>query len=88
MGNKTPEESFTGKKPEVSHFTIFGCLTYSHVPSKKRTKLDPTAKRGIVMGYDEISKAFHIYLLAHRKVVVRRKVRFKERAFRKSKESM
>ena len=53
MGNKTPEESFTGKKPEVSHFRIFGCMTYSHVPFEKRTKFEPTVERGIFVGYDE-----------------------------------
>jgi transposase InsO family protein len=47
MGSMTPQEAFSGKKPEVGHFRIFGCLTYSHVPSEKRTKLEPTAKRGI-----------------------------------------
>ena len=40
------------------------------------------------MEYDEISKAFYIYLPSQRKVVVRREVRFEEeRAFRKSRES-
>ena len=62
MGNMTPEECFTGKKLEVSHFRIFGSLTYSHVPSEKRTKLDPTAEKGIFVGYNETSKAFRIYL--------------------------
>jgi hypothetical protein len=42
LGNKTREEDFSRKKPEVGNFRIFGCLTYSHVPSKKRTKLEPT----------------------------------------------
>ena len=74
VGNKTPEESFIGKKREVSHFRIFGCLTYSHVPSEKRTKFEPTTERGIFVGYDETSKAFHIYLPTSRKVVVRRLV--------------
>ena len=88
VGNKTPEESFTGKKPEVSHFRIFGCLPYSHVPSEKRTKFEPTAKRGIFVGYDETSKAFRIYLPSQRKVVMRREVKFEEEwAFRKSRES-
>ena len=84
VGNKTPEESFTGKKPEVSHFRIFGCPTFSHDPSEKMTKLEPTIDRGIFVGYDETSNAFRIYLPTPRKVVVRREVRFKERAFRKS----
>ena len=67
VGNKTPKESFTGKKPEASHFRIFGCLTYSHVPSEKRTKFEPTTERGIFVGYDETSKAFvFIFLLRGR----------------------
>ena len=69
-------------------FRIFGCLTYSHVPSEKRTKLEPTAEKGIFVGYDETSKAFRIYLPSQRKVVVRRDVKFEEeQAFRKSRES-
>ena len=84
----TPEECFTGKKHEVSYFRIFGSLTYSHVPSEKRTKLEPTAKKGIFVGYDETSKAFCIYLPSQRKVVVRRDVKFEEEwAFRNLRES-
>ena len=84
----THEECFSSKKPEVGHFRIFGSLTYSHVPSEKRTKLEPTAEKGIFVGYDETSKAFRIYLPSQRKVVVRRDVKFEEeRAFRKSRES-
>ena len=67
---------FTRKKPEISHFHIFGCITYSHVPSDKRTKLEVTREMGMFVGYDEVSKAFHIYLPTQRKVVVRREVRF------------
>ena len=87
LGSKTPKEMFTRKKPDISHFRIFGCLTYSHVPSRKRTKLEPTVEKGIFVGYDETSKSFHISLPALRKVVMRRKVRFEEQAFRKSRES-
>ena len=87
VGSKTPEEMYSGKKPEVGHFRIFGSLTYSHVPSEKRTKFDPTAERGIFVGYDETSKAYRLYLPSLRRVVVRREVKFdEERAFRKSRE--
>jgi hypothetical protein len=85
LGDKTLEEAFSGKKPEVGHFRIFGCLTYSHVPSEKRTKLESTAEKGIFVGYSETSKAFCIYIPSLRKTVLRRDVRFEEdRAFRKS----
>ena len=43
VGSRTPEEAFTGRKADVGHFRMFGCLTYSHVPFEKRTKLEPTA---------------------------------------------
>ena len=54
--NKTPEEVFFGKKPEVSHLRIFGCPMYIHIPKEKKTKLDPSGKKGIFMGYSESSK--------------------------------
>ena len=85
VGSNTPQEAFTGVRPDVRHFRMFGCLTFSHVPSEKRTKLEPTAEKGIFVGYSETSKAFRIYIPAQRKIVVRRDVRFEEdRAFRKS----
>ena len=87
MGNATVEEAFFGKKPDVGHFRIFGCLTYSYVPKEKRTKLGPIADKGIFVGYSETSKAYRIYIPAKRKVVVRRDVKFEEeRAFRRTRE--
>jgi hypothetical protein len=60
-------------------------LTYSHVPSKKRTKLDPTSQQGILVGYSEVSKAYQIYIRSQQRIVVSRDVRFEEgRAFRRS----
>ena len=59
---KTLKEMFTGKMPEIGHLCIFGYLTYSHVPSEKRTKLEATGERGIFVGYDKTLKAFRIYL--------------------------
>eukprot|EP00253_Pinus_taeda_P027763 PITA_27763 len=32
LGSKTPKERFTGKKPDLSHFRIFGSPLYFHVP--------------------------------------------------------
>ena len=60
-------------------------MTYSQVPQEKRTKLDPTTKKGIFVGYSETSKAYQIYIPALWSVVVRRDVRFEEdKAFRRS----
>lgn len=50
------------KKPEVSHLRIFGCLVYINVPKDKRTKLDPSGRKGIFVGHSETSKAYIIYI--------------------------
>jgi hypothetical protein len=85
VGSMTHEEAFFGKKPEVGHFRIFGCITYSYVPFEKRKKLEPMTERGIFFGYSETSKAFRIYLPFLRKIILRRDVKFEEDgSFRKS----
>ena len=61
LENKTPEEVFSGKKPKFSHLRIFNCPVYIHIPKEKRTKLDPSGKKGIFVGYSESSKAYRIY---------------------------
>ena len=74
----TPEEVFTGIKPEVSHLRIFGCPVYIHVPTKKRTKLEPSDKKGTLMGYSESSKAYRIYIPGSRQIEVSKDVTFEE----------
>jgi hypothetical protein len=36
----TPEEAFTGKKPDVTHFRIFGSLACFHIPGDTHKNLD------------------------------------------------
>ena len=74
MGDKTPEEAFTGQKPHVYHLRIFECITFSQVPKDLRTKLEPTAERGLMVGYSETSKAYHIYIPSMKDVFVHKDV--------------
>jgi hypothetical protein len=60
------EEAFTGVKPKVGHFRIFGCPVYIHVPKEKRSKLEPSGKKGNFFGYSESSKAYRIYITSQR----------------------
>jgi hypothetical protein len=49
--------------------------------------MDPTAVKGLLVGYIEASKAYRIYVPACRKVIVCRDVQFEEkRALRRSKD--
>jgi hypothetical protein len=67
LGRMTPEEAFTGKRPEIGDIRIFGCLVYCHVPTERRTKLEPTAEKGILVGYNETSNAYMVYIPALRR---------------------
>jgi hypothetical protein len=79
-GFKTPEEMFFRKKPEVSHLKIFGCPVFVHILKEKRTKLDPSGKKGIFVGYYEVSKAFIMYIPGYHHIEINRDVTFDEYA--------
>jgi hypothetical protein len=78
LRNSIPEEVFPKVKLEVGHFRIFGSLVYIHVPKEKRIKLDPSGRKGTFVGYNESSKAYHIYIPSQRQIEVRRDVTFEE----------
>lgn len=85
----TPKEAFTGIEPDISHLRILESSVYVHVPKEKRTKVDPSGKKGILVGYSEYSKAFKIYIPGQRYVEVSRDVTFAEDiAFKRSKGSL
>ena len=68
LENKTPKEVFFGKKPEFIHLRIFGCLVYIHILKEKRTKLYPSGRKGIFVGYSKSLKAYRIYFLGFKKI--------------------
>ena len=76
--NKTPEECWTGHKPNVAHFRIFGCVTYVHVPNEKRIKLEDKSYKCVFLGVSEESKAYRLYDPESKKIVTSRDVIFAE----------
>jgi len=66
LKNKIPQEIWSGRKVKVSHFRIFGCTAYAHV--KIRQKLDPKAKKYIMVGYS--SNAYRLIDLENPKKVI------------------
>ena len=62
-------------------------MAYCHIPDEKHSELDQTTEKRYLVGYNETSKAYKIYIPGSRKIVVRRDANFTEdRAFRKSHE--
>jgi hypothetical protein len=74
----THEEKFTGKKLDVSHFKVFGCIAYVHVHNKKKSKLDPKVEKCIFIGYSLEQKGYRCFNLSTRKLQVNRDVVFDE----------
>ncbi|CAJ2659262.1 unnamed protein product [Trifolium pratense] len=58
--NMTPQEAWSGKKPNVQHFRVFGCLAFVHVPDSQRIKLDNKSVKCIHLGISDESKAYKL----------------------------
>ena len=74
----TPKEMFTGKKPDLSHLKVFGCLAYVHVPDELRSKMDPKVEKCVFIGYSLEQKGYCCYNPVTRQIKVSRDVVFDE----------
>ena len=69
-GGKIPQEIYSSKIPNISHFRIFGSLAFVHVPKEGRKKLHSKTQSCLFLGYDEESKTFRLFDPEKRKVVL------------------
>ena len=79
--NKTPFECWYGRKPNISHIRVFGCMAYAHISTDRRRKLDPKATKMRFVGYSLTSKGYRLYDEESKKLFVRRDVVFNENDF-------
>ncbi|KAG7578131.1 Zinc finger CCHC-type [Arabidopsis thaliana x Arabidopsis arenosa] len=76
--NQTPYEVFKGKKPNVEHLRIFGCIGYAKSEAANLKKLDDRTRMLVHLGTEPGSKAYRLLDPSTRKVVVSRDVVFDE----------
>lgn len=76
--DKTPEECWSGFKPSVEHFKVFGCVGNVHVPEARRFKLDTRSQKQVFIGYNEKSKGYKMINPLTMKVTISRDVIFEE----------
>lgn len=74
----TPQEAWSGKKPDVSHLRVFGSIGYVHVPDETRSKLDDKSEKLVFIGYVKNSKGYKLYNARNGKTVISRDVEFNE----------
>jgi transposase InsO family protein len=76
---KVPIELWSGRRPSIKFFRIFGCTAYATIPKQHRGgKLNKRAVKGIFIGYDENRKAYRVWDPSEKKVMHSRDVRFIE----------
>ena len=74
LRDMTPEEAWSGRKPAVDHFKVFGSIAYKNVLEAKRKKLDDRGEKCVFLGVNKASKAYKLFNPLTKKVVTSRYV--------------
>jgi hypothetical protein len=56
MDEKMPCEVWNGKKPSLTHLTVFGYDAYVHISKENMSKLDKKDENYIFIGYKDVLK--------------------------------
>ena len=75
---KSQMEIIKGRKVDLSHLRVFGCICFVHIQSLYRDKLDPRAAKCIFLGYSSTQKGYKCYNPQLKKLIVSKNVRFHE----------
>ena len=51
LNGELPEEAWTGKEVTLLHLRVFGCVSYVHIDSIDRDKLDSKSRKCFFIGY-------------------------------------
>lgn len=82
QGFLTPHELWFGEAPRHDHLRVFGGLAYFHIGKERRpSKFSDTAKRGVMLGYQEGHRNYRIWLLDDHRVFYSHDVVFNESNF-------
>ena len=61
LDDTTPEEVWSGNKPNVSRFRVFGARAFVHIPKKRRTKLSARSMVCVFVGFADNRLAYRLY---------------------------
>lgn len=78
LKDQTPYESLRGRKPNVGHIRVFGCVAHAKVDSVHLKKLDDRSQSLVHLGIEPGSKAYRLYNPSSRRIIVSRDVIFSE----------
>lgn len=77
--NIAPNERWNGKMCDFADFKVFGCRAMAWLPKEKRSKLDEKSNEYIFLRKADDTKAYRLYDVEKRKVIISRDVVFLEK---------
>uniref|UniRef100_I1QKJ2 Integrase catalytic domain-containing protein n=1 Tax=Oryza glaberrima TaxID=4538 RepID=I1QKJ2_ORYGL len=78
MGDWTPFEAWTGRKPQLGHLRVFGCTAHAKITTPNQKKLDDRSTPYVYLGVVEGSKAHRLFDPRRGRIHVSRDVIFEE----------
>ncbi len=76
-----PILSGSTRKPDISHFRVFGCTAYVYIQRDKRKSLQPHMEKCIFVGYPSGYKGWQFYNPVTKKFIISERAIFDERSF-------
>jgi len=76
LNSKTPEEAWSGRKPDVSFLRVFGYKVFAHVPDEKSTKLESKSMPCVFLRYYEGTKVYRLQCVKTKRIIKSRDVMF------------
>lgn len=78
LESMTPYEALKGRKPNIKHLKVFGCLGYAKVDKPHLRKVDDHTRTLVHLGTEPGSKAYRLFDPMYREIIVSRDVVFDE----------
>ncbi|KAE8689989.1 cytochrome P450 71A9-like [Hibiscus syriacus] len=83
LDGRIPEEVWSKKEINLSHLRVFGCISYVHIDSAERSKLDAKSNKCVFVGYDDDEFGYRFWDYENRKIIRSRYVIFNENMMNK-----
>lgn len=78
LKDRTPYEAWSGRKPNLDHLRVFGCIAHTRVASSHLQKLENRSIKLVHLGCEQGSKAYRLLDPDTGKIYVSRDVKFEE----------
>ena len=83
-----PEEVWSEKEVKLSHLKVFGCISYVHIDSADRSKLDSKSNKCVFIGYGGDEFGYRFWDYENRKIIRSRDVIFNENVMYKDRSAV